>query len=433
MPAVEAHRVHDAALGPPAQVLRAVLGDRRRRGRGSRCSRRPRTSRARACARPPRAAAGSSCATSAPSAHSPTSRAPSARRPPRQHLLEQRDVPVPAVDRRRELAEEVAAARLHRAAVKEVPRQAPRIARAYICHACRATSSPAASSPPADLDAILDRAAALKAAPLSSRALEGRSVALLFQAPSTRTRLSFEAGVFELGGHPARAARDEMQLSRGESLVDTARVLSRHVAAFGVRTTSHAPIEELAAGTPTSPSSTCSPSCTTRARRSPTCSRCARRSAALAGHKLAYVGDGNNVARSLAVLGALAGVEVAVASPAGYALAEGDVEARSSPTTRAPRSPARTPSTPTSGCRWATTRRGRRAPRGARALPARRRAARRAPRPGAIALHCLPAHPGEEITAEVLYGDAPAHLGPGREPPPRPEGAAEWLLVASEP
>ena len=93
----------------------------------------------------------------------------------------------------------------------------------------------------AELDAdrlslLLHRAAALKAAPLSSRALEGSTVALLFNKPSTRTRTSFEAGVFELGGHPMVLRADEMQLTRGESVRDTAYVLSRHAAVIGLRT-----------------------------------------------------------------------------------------------------------------------------------------------------------------------------------------------------
>src|SRR5271156_3352534 len=98
----------------------------------------------------------------------------------------------------------------------------------------------------AELAALLDRALALKAAPLSSRALAGLSVALIFQKPSTRTRLSFEVGIHELGGHAVVLRADELQLSRGESLRDTALVLSRHVAAVGVRTGPDALLRELA-------------------------------------------------------------------------------------------------------------------------------------------------------------------------------------------
>src|ERR1044072_3826197 len=97
-----------------------------------------------------------------------------------------------------------------------------------------------------ELRTLLHRADALKAAPLSSRALEGQSIALIFEKHSTRTRLSFEAGVFELGGQPVVLRRDELQLSRGESVGDTARILSRHMAAIGVRTGPDAVLEEIA-------------------------------------------------------------------------------------------------------------------------------------------------------------------------------------------
>ncbi len=80
-----------------------------------------------------------------------------------------------------------------------------------------------------ELDGLLARAAELKRSPLASQALMGKTIALIFGAPSTRTRVSFEAGVFELGGHPMVLRGDEMQLSRGESIRDTAYVLSRHV------------------------------------------------------------------------------------------------------------------------------------------------------------------------------------------------------------
>ena len=99
----------------------------------------------------------------------------------------------------------------------------------------------------AELDALLDRALELKRAPLSSRALAGRSVALIFEKPSTRTRVSFEVGIHELGGHAVVLRSDELQLSRGEAPRDTALVLSRHVAAVGLRTGADAILEELAA------------------------------------------------------------------------------------------------------------------------------------------------------------------------------------------
>src|SRR5918997_4375724 len=97
---------------------------------------------------------------------------------------------------------------------------------------------------------LVERAAAMKADPLAARPLEGRSVALIFEKPSTRTRLSFEAGVFELGGHPLVLRAGELQISRGESLRDTALVLGRHVAAIGIRTGPDEDVAELAEHSP---------------------------------------------------------------------------------------------------------------------------------------------------------------------------------------
>src|SRR5437763_11036897 len=99
----------------------------------------------------------------------------------------------------------------------------------------------------AELDLLLDRALELKSSPMSSRALAGRSVALIFEKPSTRTRVSFEVGVHELGGDAVVLRSDELQLARGEPLQDTARVLARHVAAVGLRTGPDAILQELAA------------------------------------------------------------------------------------------------------------------------------------------------------------------------------------------
>src|SRR5271154_7004352 len=171
----------------------------------------------------------------------------------------------------------------------------------------------------AELDALLERALELKAAPLSSSALAGASVALIFQKPSTRTRVSFEVGIHELGGHAVVLRSDELQLSRGEAVRDTAIVLSRHVAAIGMRTGPDATLEELArySSVPViNMLTTLNHPCQALA------DLLTLREAygSLAGLRVAYVGDGNNVARSLALLGTLAGMDVAVASPPGYAL-----------------------------------------------------------------------------------------------------------------
>ena len=173
------------------------------------------------------------------------------------------------------------------------------------------------------LDLLLHRAAALKAAPQSSRALEGRTVALLFNKPSTRTRTSFESGVFELGGHPMILRADELQLTRGESVRDTALVLSRHAAVIGLRTGDEDELTTLAEHATVPVVNMLSPlhhPCQALA------DLLTLREAfgSLEGRVLAYVGDGNNVARSLAVVGALAGLEVRVAAPDGYQLTDTD-------------------------------------------------------------------------------------------------------------
>jgi ornithine carbamoyltransferase len=265
----------------------------------------------------------------------------------------------------------------------------------------------------AELHALLARAGELKDAPLSSDALAGSSVALLFERPSTRTRLSFEVGIHELGGHPLVLRPDDLQLARGESLRDTAYVLSRHVAALGVRTGPDEMLAELAAH------STIPVFNMLTALHHP-CQALAdlltvkESFGELAGLRLAYVGDGNNVARSLAALGARAGAEVAVASPPQYALAIEESQGLSL--------------TPQERARISLHEDPRAAAQGAHAIytdvwvsmndDAASASARRAAldpyrlddalldlaAPGAIALHCLPAHPGEEITAEVLYG-----------------------------
>ena len=253
-----------------------------------------------------------------------------------------------------------------------------------------------------ELHALLDRALALKADPTASRVLEHRTVALLFEHPSTRTRTSMEAGVHELGGHPMVLRANELQLTRGESIRDTALVFSRHAAAIGLRTGSEERLRELAAHAQVPVVNMLSPGhhpCQALA------DLLTLREAFgdLRGRVLAYVGDGNNVARSLAILGtrrrprgARRRARRSCSCPRRTArrLTEDPAEA----------APAPTPSTPTSGCRWAMTRRPPRAPREALAPYRLDDALLDLAAPGAIALHCLPAHPGEEITEEVLYG-----------------------------
>jgi ornithine carbamoyltransferase len=264
-----------------------------------------------------------------------------------------------------------------------------------------------------ELTALIDRAVELKADRLASDALAGKSVALVFEAPSTRTRVSFEVGVSELGGTPVVLRGDELQLSRGESPRDTAMVLSRFVHAIGIRTGDHAPLEELAEYGSV-------PVVNMLTRDHHPCQALAdlltlqERFGTLDGLRLAYVGDGNNVAASLMVLGAKAGVDVVVASPADLSPAAAAVELAQAGAEGCGRATVVTdPHEAATGAHavyadvWvsmgddpaeAATRRATLEPyRVDGALLA-------AARDDAIALHCLPAHPGEEITAEVLYG-----------------------------
>src|SRR5436305_9303334 len=183
----------------------------------------------------------------------------------------------------------------------------------------------------AEIDALLDRALELKRAPLSSQALANRSVGLIFEKPSTRTRVSFEVGIDELGGHAVVLRADELQLSRGEALQDTALVFSRHVAAVGLRTGPDERLEELARHSSV-------PVVNMLSARHHPCQALAdlltlrEAFGSLDGLTLGYVGDGNNVARSLAIVGALAGVRVRVAAPDGYQLEPlPDVELTSDP------------------------------------------------------------------------------------------------------
>jgi ornithine carbamoyltransferase len=220
--------------------------------------------------------------------------------------------------------------------------------------------------------------------------------------------VSFEVGVDELGGHAIVLREGETQLTRGESLRDFALVLSRLVAAIAVRTGPHATLEELAehASVPvvnmlTADHHPCQALADLLTLR--------ERFGTLDGVKLAYVGDGNNVANSLMVLGAKAGIEVAVATP--EARRPGFV-----PNGDAPVSLTTDPAEAAAGAHavytdvWvsmgdeasAEALRGELGPyRLDEALLERAR-------PDAVALHCLPAHPGEEITAGVLYGERSA-------------------------
>jgi ornithine carbamoyltransferase len=171
---------------------------------------------------------------------------------------------------------------------------------------------------PVEVIAILDQADRLKKDRLAARPLAGpRSVAVLFEKQSTRTRVSFEVGIAELGGHPLIIDARTSQLVRGEPIEDTGQVLSRYVSAIVLRTYGHERIEALAASSSVPvvnalsdlvhPCQWLADLMTIREHRGEP-----------AGQTITYVGDGNNVAHSILLGGALAGMHVRIASPSGY-------------------------------------------------------------------------------------------------------------------
>ena len=266
----------------------------------------------------------------------------------------------------------------------------------------------------AEQTSILDEADRMKKDPFAARPLAGpRSVAVIFEKPSTRTRLSFDAGIAEPGGHPIIIDASTTQLGRGETIEDTAQVLSRYVSAIVIRTFGQDRIERLAdaAGVPvvnalTDYAHPCQALADLQTIR--------EKKAGLSGLSLAYLGDGNNMAQSLMLAGTLAGMHVRVASPPGFEPIDQVVR-------RAGEIGERTGGSAT------VTNDALEAARGADVLYTdvwasmgqESEAASRLlvfqpymldERAGAVAaddcivLHCLPAHRGEEIAAAVIDG-----------------------------
>jgi ornithine carbamoyltransferase len=172
---------------------------------------------------------------------------------------------------------------------------------------------------PEELEALLDSADEMKEKPESfSSELAGRQVALIFEKPSTRTRVSFEAAVSGLGGHAIVLRGDELQLGRGETIEDTGRVLARYVDAIAVRTFGQDRLERLADAASV-------PVINMLSDFSHPCQGLAdlqtvrEKKGSLKGVSLAYIGDGNNVAHSLMFGGAKCGMDVRIATPEGHA------------------------------------------------------------------------------------------------------------------
>jgi ornithine carbamoyltransferase len=267
---------------------------------------------------------------------------------------------------------------------------------------------------PARLTHLLDLAATMEDEPLGwVDTLRGRSVACFFAKPSTRTRVSFAAAAARLGLNPIFLRPDELQLGRGEPIADTARVLSAYCDAIVIRTFAQREIEETAAAASV-------PVINALSDEHHPCQALAdvltvrEWFGRLDGVRLAFVGDGNNVAHSLLEAGALAGMEIAVASPPGYApspqiVADARALAR---TTGAVIEVVEDPREAVSGAHaiytdvWVSM--GDDAERDERLRELRPYQVDEEllalARPDAIFMHCLPAHRGEEVTAAVIDG-----------------------------
>ena len=268
---------------------------------------------------------------------------------------------------------------------------------------------------PADIVKILDTADQMKYNQkhgLTHHYLEGKTLAMIFEKNSTRTRVSFETGMFQLGGHALFLSGKESQIGRGEPIEDTARVLSRYCDGIMIRTFGQAEVETLAkyANIPVingltdfaHPCQVLADLMTIREHKS-----------RLEGLKLCYVGDGNNMANSLIVGGLKVGMEIAVACPEGYDPDPKVLEFAKD-----------------CGGKFTLCRDPKEAAAGADALftdvwasmgqegeAQKRRAVfegiyqindglMAVANPGAMVQHCLPAHRGEEITAEVFEAHA---------------------------
>ncbi|MCL2377479.1 MAG: ornithine carbamoyltransferase [Defluviitaleaceae bacterium] len=265
-----------------------------------------------------------------------------------------------------------------------------------------------------DILAILDLADSMKAAQKAGNPkepLKGKTLAMIFQKASTRTRVSFETGMYQLGGQALFLSASDLQMGRGEPIEDTARVLGRYVDGIMIRTFAQSDVEELAkwSGIPVingltdydHPCQILADLMTIREHKGK-----------LAGLKLCYVGDGNNVCNSLVVGCLTVGMKVSVAVPKGhephadvleFAKAYGDAfELVTSPHDAAKGADVLVTDV------WASM--GQEAETVARMkvfanyqINAELLAVAN---PGAIVLHCLPAHRGEEITADVFEAHA---------------------------
>lgn len=261
-----------------------------------------------------------------------------------------------------------------------------------------------------DLRAILDHAAEVKRTRRDKpgRPLEGRSLAMIFEKPSTRTRVSFDLAMRELGGETVVLAASDLQLGRGESVHDTALVLSRYVDAIMIRANTHAELAELARHATV-------PVINGLTDRSHPCQLMAdiqtfeEHKGPIAGRKVAWAGDGNNVAVSWIHAASRFGFELSLACPETLSPPDEILEwARSE---KANVSLSHDPYEAVDGAdcvvtdTWVSMGDDEGARRHNLLSPYRvDKRLMQAADPEAIFMHCLPAHRGEEVTAEVMDG-----------------------------
>ena len=265
---------------------------------------------------------------------------------------------------------------------------------------------------PAEIEKLLDLGAQIKGRPDDWRtALSGRSLAMIFEKSSTRTRVSFEAGMFQLGGLGMFLSSRDLQLGRGEPISDTARVLSRYTDGIMARTYAHSTVEDLArfASVPVinglsdllHPCQALADFLTIR-----------ERFGSARGFGLCYVGDGNNVAHSLLLTGAKLGARVSVVTPPGFEPKPEVVEWAEAAARETGGSILVTTSLEegAAGARavytdvWASMGQEAEAAERAKKFEPYRvtRRVMEMAEPDAIFLHCLPAHRGEEVAADVI-------------------------------
>lgn len=261
-----------------------------------------------------------------------------------------------------------------------------------------------------EIDALLARAGRLKRGEEGGRLLEGKTLAMIFRKSSTRTRVSFEAGMVQLGGHAIFLADRDTQIGRGEPLADTARVLSGYVDAIMMRTYLHDDVEEMARNASI-------PVINGLTDRLHPCQLLADLLTLvetfgpdLAGRRVAWIGDGNNVAHSWINAARLMGLELRIACPEGFdpdptLLADARADGAGVTVVRDPAEAADGVHVVSTDV-WASMGQEDDAARRAEAFRGFRVDTRLmdAADPDAVFLHCLPAHRGEEVTAEVIDG-----------------------------